>query len=124
MPQQGIAAPQVLRVDNHYAGRAVYELAMNHEEMLVQEERRQQQRQHMVEEGLMMQRERERERINRINPEVMTAVEEAMRARHLNKPERDEYHNPRPDWHDTKKGDVLKSASTLEVEDIIRKHIK
>lgn len=51
-------------------------------------------------------------------------LEALMKERHLTKNERDLFHKPLNDWHDSKKGDVLKSASSLEVEDIIRKHIK
>jgi len=68
--------------------------------------------------------EEEMRRINRLNRIDMSEVEEVMKVRHLNKGERDMYHNPKPDWHDSKKGDVCKNACVLEVEDIIRKHIK
>lgn len=63
-------------------------------------------------------------RINRRNQIDMSQVEEVMKVRHLNKGERDMYHQPKPDWHDTPKGDMCKNACVLEVEDIIRKHIK
>lgn len=44
---------------------------------------------------------------------------EEMKKRHLNGSERRTFHKPRPDWIMTGKGEVLRSASALDVEDLI-----
>ena len=41
--------------------------------------------------------------------------------RHLTKPERDMLHKPASDWCETGRGEVCKSACTLEIDDIIIK---
>ncbi len=47
-----------------------------------------------------------------------------MKKRHLRKNERDIIHNPKRDWISTGKGEVCRSSSVLEVDDLIAKHCK
>ena len=51
-------------------------------------------------------------------------LEQVLKERHLTRSERSVYHQPRPDWKESSRGDVCKNASTLEVEDIITKYKK
>ena len=46
-----------------------------------------------------------------------------MKKRHLNRDERRLLHKPAPDYIQTPHGEVLRSTSSLEVDDIISKHI-
>lgn len=44
-----------------------------------------------------------------------------MKRRHLRKEERDRLHKPGSDWLDTPRGDACYSATTLPIEDIVKK---
>lgn len=44
-----------------------------------------------------------------------------LKERHLNKRERDQLHKPKSDWCESNKGDVCRSACTLDVSDLITK---
>ena len=50
------------------------------------------------------------------------AVRKLMKKRHLIKPERDQLHNPEPDFIESSRGEACRSACTLDVSDIIIKH--
>lgn len=49
------------------------------------------------------------------------ALEKALKKRHLNSDERGAYHQPKSDWCETGRGDMCKSACSLEVEDLVVK---
>jgi len=50
------------------------------------------------------------------------AIRKLMKKRHLLKPERDQLHNPEPDFIESSRGEACRSACTLDVSDIIIKH--
>lgn len=50
------------------------------------------------------------------------AIRKLMKKRHLIKPERDQLHNPEPDFIESSRGEACRSACTLDVSDIIIKH--
>lgn len=62
-------------------------------------------------------------RFSRTNTFNMSDVEETLKVRHLSRDERRSLHQPLPDWKESPKGDVCKNACTLEVDDIIGKHL-
>lgn len=43
-----------------------------------------------------------------------------MKKRHLNKEERQYYHQPKNDWLESPSGEVCKSACTLVVDDLVK----
>lgn len=52
--------------------------------------------------------------------EVM--IKETIKSRHLSGAERVAYHKPKSDWYETPAGEVCRSADTLTVVDILKKH--
>jgi len=49
-------------------------------------------------------------------------VKEIIKKRHLNMHERARVHKPASDWIETPAGEVCRSADTLMVQDILKKH--
>jgi hypothetical protein len=56
------------------------------------------------------------------NPDLGERLRSVMKTRHLSKSERDVLHSPLSDVCETSKGDVLKNASTLQVQDLVDKY--
>lgn len=52
------------------------------------------------------------------------ALKNELKKRHLSRDERHTLHKPKNDWVETPTGEVLRSAETLVVSDIIHKHLK
>lgn len=52
------------------------------------------------------------------------ALKNELKKRHLSRDERHRLHKPKNDWVETPTGEVLRSAETLVVSDIIHKHLK
>lgn len=46
-------------------------------------------------------------------------LEDRMKKRHLDRHERAQHHKPAPDWIQTGKGEVCRSASTLPIDDLV-----
>ena len=64
------------------------------------------------------------ERVAPIRPprDRSAELKQAMKRRHLDKGERENYHRPGNDWRATKRGDACYSAVTLQVDDLLSKH--
>lgn len=54
----------------------------------------------------------------------LTKLKETLKARHLNRDERQKFHLPSSDYCQSPKGEIKKSATTLEVADLIQKFCK
>jgi hypothetical protein len=52
---------------------------------------------------------------------MLKDLKKELKKRHLNKQERDAFHNLKSDWCESPRGDVCKNASSLEIDDIVSK---
>ena len=56
--------------------------------------------------------------------DMFTKLKETLKARHLSRDERQMFHRPNSDYCQSPKGEIKKSATTLEVADLVQKFCK